>query len=54
LQELNTEESEDVLKIDDLLKYMGNVKVDVLKDALCKILEDYDLKISQLKNELSE
>lgn len=46
LQELNQEESEDILKIDDLLKYMGNVKVDILKSALCKILEDYDQKIS--------
>lgn len=38
------EEQENLLKLDDLLKYMGNVKVEVLKEELCKILEDYDVK----------
>jgi len=38
-----------MLKLDDLLKYMGNVRVEVLKEELCKILEDYDTKFSNLK-----
>lgn len=33
---------DNLLKLDDVLKFMGNVKVEILKDELCKILEDYD------------
>lgn len=49
-----SEGGDDILRIDDLLRYMGNVKVEVLKDELCNILQDYDRKISQLKHELSD
>ena len=35
-------DSENLLKIDDLLQYLGNIKVSVLKDELCHSLDDYD------------
>jgi type I site-specific restriction endonuclease len=41
----NDSNMESILRIDDLLKYMGGVKVEVLKDELCNILQDYDRKI---------
>jgi len=44
------DDTEDILKLDDLLKFMGNVRVEVLKEELCKILEDYDKKFANLKS----
>jgi len=41
-----------MLKIDDLLQYLGSTKVALLKDELCQSLNNYDFEIKDLKEDL--
>ena len=52
LQDADQEGDTHILKIEDLLRFMGDTRVDVLKEELCKSLEGYDKQIKELKEEL--